>query len=334
MTLYKASPESIELASRAIREGDVICMPTETVYGLAGDALNPASIEKIYNIKNRPLNNPLIVHVPVFEDIFKYASVTADSPEQHRLLKLRHFWPGPLTVILKRSPVLPSMVSAGGDTVAIRIPRHPVALAILSACRRPLAAPSANPSGYISPTCAEHVERMLGEKIGIIIDGGPSEVGLESTVLSLIGEKPCILRPGLLDAAQLSSALGEEVQYLSDSQTPAGTMPSPGLLSQHYSPRTPAFFYDQLKDSDYTDKRVGYLCFDQSVPMFKGTAHLEVIRLSGDNQQNAREIYAALHKLDQMSLDLIVVDKIPAVGAALAIMDRLNRATAHSSHKS
>lgn len=325
-----SSENEIAAAADLIQQGQLVIVPTETVYGLAADATNSNAVRKIFEVKGRPSNNPLIVHVASLDDIFRYSDLTRSynpSLIESRVRALAPLWPGPLSIILPKGRRIPDIVSAGGDSVALRIPRHPVALRLIELCQRPIAAPSANPSMYISPTTSQHAQDMLGDKVSCVLEGGPCSVGLESTVLSLLHETPTILRPGAITATQISHLLGCDV--LTASHTKAGSsspLLSPGLLAKHYAPKTPVILCSELTSMSSLPKRIGLIMFsDEEAPCPADV--VERLSRTGDLQQIAAKLFAALHSLDDMKLDLIVVDTCEPVGLGAAIMDRLIRAS-------
>ena len=326
-----SSDTEIAAAADLIRHGHLVVVPTETVYGLAADATNAEAVAKIFEVKGRPSNNPLIVHVGSIDDIFRYSDITRSfDPKlvESRIRALAPLWPGPLSVILPKGREIADTVCAGGDSVALRIPRHSVTLRLIELCQRPLAAPSANPSMYISPTTSRHARDMLGNQVPCILEGGPCTVGLESTVLSLLDETPIILRPGAITAEEISSLLACEVSITS--HTSAGSSPalllSPGLLAKHYAPRTPVVLLPELKSITPLPKKIGVIMFsDNTLPC--PAEVVERLSHTGDVEQIAAKLFAALHSLDDMGLDLIVVDTCEPIGLGAAIMDRLIRAS-------
>ncbi len=334
--------EAIQHAADLLRAGELVSFPTETVYGLGADALNAKAVAGIFRAKGRPSENPLIVHV---SDTAGAGRVTASWSAEAELLAAA-FWPGPLTLVLPRAEQIPEVVTAGGPTVAVRVPDHPVALALLRQLERPLAAPSANRSGEISPTQAEHVWQSLGNAVALILDAGPCRGGLESTVVDLVGDVPCVLRPGLIPAAELSAVLGCPVNTrplidsqqatLSQSTALQTTQRSPGLLGRHYAPRARLELVrgsgrqrvGQLLEAG---QRVGWICWADE-PESEQVQAAELLRqpLSRDPQVYASRLYAVLHDLDAAGVDRIVVAEPPletdAPGPWLAIVDRLRRA--------
>ena len=326
-----ALPEAAEL----IRSGELVAFPTETVYGLGGDAGNPVAIKRIYDVKGRPANNPLIVHVP---DIAAAQECCVAFPALAMVLA-KTFWPGPLTLVLQRGDHICPAVSAGKDTVAMRCPNHPIAQALLRSCGRPIAAPSANTSGHTSPTTAQHVYDELAGRIGLILNGGPCAVGLESTVVDATGMYPVILRPGAVTPAMLGQCLAGAGMAMAVGISPAlaenpgsDNLKSPGLLESHYAPRTEAYrFYasDLRGFNEYlrriSNKRIGLLCFEDfavGAPIWQNRI------LPSSAEACATVLYSALRELDAMQCDVLLV-QFPenADGVWLAIQDRLRRAT-------
>lgn len=319
----------IQHAARLLREGKLVAFPTETVYGLGADATNPAAIRRVFEVKGRPSTNPLIVHLPTYAELQKYLDFNgAKNPEllRRRLDALAPLWPGPLSVVVPRVEAICAESCAGGDSVALRIPRHQVALRLLAACQKPIAAPSANPSMYISPTTASHVRDNLGGAIDYILDGGPCDVGIESTVVSLLDDVPKILRPGAITAAMLQEALGCQVEDFTPSSQ-AGTTPllSPGMLEKHYSPHTPVTLRDNIKDYASLPARVGVIRFSNA-PDSINAVEKRILSASGDLNEIAASLFSALRDFDHLRLDLIVVDTCEPIGLGAAIMDRLLRA--------
>lgn len=313
--LASDSPEhlrdAVARAAAALREGKLIGLPTETVYGLAGDATNDRAVAEIYAAKGRPRFNPLIVHVSRIEAA---RGLVAFDRRAEQLAE--RFWPGPLTMVLPRRPDCPVslLCSAGLDSLAIRLPGHPVARAIIEAAGRPLAAPSANPSGRLSPTRAEHVARSLGGKVALVVDGGPSPVGVESTVVDLTGTDAVLLRQGGLAEEELASVLGA-LRHA----TPEGPVKSPGMLASHYAPHLPL----RLDARDVRPDEA-LLAFGPEAP---AGAHT-VLNLSptGDLVEAASHLFDYLHRLDRSGARGIAAMKVPDRGLGRAINDRLRRA--------
>lgn len=312
--ILPANEESFATAAQALRAGRLVAFPTETVYGLGGNALDDRAVAAIYAAKNRPDFNPLIVHVPGLDAAAQYVHVT----DAARLL-VRSFWPGPLTFILPRRAECPLslLLSAGLDTVAIRAPQHPAAQALLAASDLPLAGPSANPSGRISPTRPEHVVEGLGDKIDYVIDGGACRVGVESSVLDLSGDTPTLLRPGAVLAEEIAAVLGVAVATI-DAAQDKGARKSPGQLTSHYAPHLPV----RLNVLTMNEGEV-MLGFGPSAPA--GAVNLSP---SGDLTEAAANLFAYLRAADRPGHRGIAVMPIPETGLGIAINDRLRRAAA------
>jgi L-threonylcarbamoyladenylate synthase len=309
-----------------LRSGGLVAFPTETVYGLGADARDASAVARVFAAKGRPAANPVIVHVTSAEEA---QPLTAAWPEAAARLAAR-FWPGPLTLVLPRSGCVPDVVTAGGPTVAVRVPAHPVALALLRAAGLPVAAPSANRSTGLSPTRAEHVLRGLGGHIDLILDGGPTAGGLESTVLDLTAPPPRLLRPGLVTPAEIEAEVGP---ILSPGLPPEGPAPlrSPGLLRRHYAPSTPLECVSEDGGARVAELlrqglRVGWAAFGE--PAGGPRDGLQVVALPRDPAAYAAGLYAALHTLDEAAVDRIVVTLPPQTEPWLAVQDRLRRASA------
>jgi len=318
-------PAVLRRAAELLHAGQLVAFPTETVYGLGANALDPEAVGRIYAAKGRPGWNPLIVHVA---DRAGAALLARTWPDAAERLSQR-WWPGPLTLVLPRRPAVPDAVTAGLDTVAIRIPAHPVALALLRASALPLAAPSANRSGEVSPTTALHVAESLGNRVPLILDGGASEVGIESTVLDLSQSHPVLLRPGAVSQEDLEALIGPVV-LAGPPRGAAAPRPSPGMLERHYSPVAPLRLYDLGEDVSRleavtrcraTGGRVAALVRD-SRPMGVD----QVVVMPDSPEEYARELYAALHRLDAGRAALILAERPPPGSAWDAIRDRLTRA--------
>ena len=326
--IHPASPDNINKAARLIRNGGLVAFPTETVYGLGANAFNPAAVEKIFAIKKRPHFDPLIVHLADQAQVESVAEVDC-AHRISQLQKLSAFWPGPLSVVLPRKSTVPAVVTAGLPSVAVRVPSHPVCRAFLRACALPVAAPSANPFGYVSPTSATHVEKYFSDSIEMILDGGDCPVGLESTIISLLGEIPLLLRHGAVTLEMLRAALGDVQEGATGS---AGENPTaPGMLKEHYAPRTPVVLRQDIKPADLPG-RTGLITFNAQASSQSDAAFSRIIALSaaGDLEEVARGLFAALHEMDGLKLDLIVVDSCENRGLGRAIMVRLTRAAAKS----
>jgi L-threonylcarbamoyladenylate synthase len=313
MRTRKATPEAISQAAAALRRGELVAFPTETVYGLGADATNGLAVAALYAAKGRPSFNPLIVHVAETAAAGALAHLT---PVAERLAAA--FWPGPLTLVLAKRPVriVTELATAGLDTIAVRVPAHPVAQALLRAANLPIVAPSANRSGHVSPTTAAHVAADLGDRVAMILDGGATPVGLESTVVDATGEAPVILRLGAVTREAIAEVLGLPVEVADgESATPA----SPGMLARHYAPATPL----RLGAHDVRPGEA-LLAFGPDVPDHAGP----MINLSpsGDLAEAAANLFAALRTLDAAGAAAIAVMAVPEQGLGEAINDRLRRA--------
>jgi len=306
----------IEDAARALRAGKLVAFPTETVYGLGANATDDQAVAAIFDAKGRPRFNPLIVHVVNREQ----ASSIANWSELAEQLAC-HFWPGPLTLILprRRDSSISLLVSAGGDTIAVRVPAHPIAEKLLRQTALPVAAPSANPAGRVSPTTATHVIQGLGDKIDLVIDGGPCAVGLESTVLDLSTPRPSLLRPGGVPQEDIEALIGERVMFASVHSHGEQGLRSPGQLRSHYAPKHPV----RLDAVDVAPDEA-LLAFGPE-PL-KGAAYTTNLSSTGDLREAASHLFAMLHDLDRHDVSGIAVMPIPSTGLGLAIVDRLKRA--------
>jgi L-threonylcarbamoyladenylate synthase len=317
-------------AAELLRAGEVVALPTETVYGLAANALDEQAVAKIFQIKGRPANNPIIIHVAGNE--MAKRCVTAWPELAGKLSKA--FWPGPLTLILPRAIIISDVVAAGGETVGIRWPSHPFIQAVIRECGFPLAAPSANLSSRVSPTNAEHVRQQLGGKIPLIVDGGQSQVGIESTVLDLTVSPPKVLRPGMIHAESLAVVCGEVQSPKSKVQSSSEALRSPGLLAKHYSPKAKLFVLD-WQDEAKLEIKIKNLklkiknCFiiaHTCIPSGGNFGGVSVI--PHDAEAFARALYAELHRCDEMGAAAIIVEAPPDLPEWAGIADRLRRAAA------
>jgi L-threonylcarbamoyladenylate synthase len=321
---------AVKRAAELLRAGEVVALPTETVYGLAANALDAQAVAKIFQIKGRPANNPIIVHVAGMEMAKRCAK---DFPAIAEKLS-KSFWPGPLTIVLPRANAIPEIVTAGGETVGIRWPGHPFIQAVIRECGFPLAAPSANLSNQISPTNAEHVRAQLGGKISLIVDGGQSQVGIESTVLDLTVSPPQILRPGMINAESLAAVCGEVQSPKSKVQSPEAALRSPGLLEKHYSPKAKLLVLNWESDADlqsqlatrHLSPATCFVIAHTKIP--SGEHFADVSVMPHDAEAFARAIYAELHRCDAAGAELIVVESPPDLPEWSGIADRLRRAAA------
>lgn len=332
----------IERAAEMIRGGDVVVFPTETVYGLGADALQPSALKRIFAAKGRPFSDPLIVHIA--EEQTLQQLTTSISDQARRLAEV--FWPGPLTMILPRSPLVPLLVTAGLETVAVRMPRHPVALALIRAAGTPIAAPSANRFMHVSPTTAQHVYADLHGCVPLILDSGPCEVGVESTVLNMCAPVPTILRPGgvsiealrrVLPDVQL--AMPKRDMHAESSTEDVGQYASPGQMLTHYAPVVPLLLFDgtveAMRRAMLTEvrrvvtqgERVGVLVADDDVPTFQESgAFIHSLGNAADPQQVASSLFAGLRQLENAGVQVILCRNFDASGLGLAIRDRLLKA--------
>ena len=311
--------EIIHQAAEIIRQGGIVAFPTETVYGLGADAFNPLAVARIFEVKRRPYFDPLIVHVAHPADVKK---LVKEIPSNAKKLT-ESFWPGPLTVVLLKDENIPDIVTAGLPTVAIRMPNHPMALSLIKESKCPIAAPSANPFGYLSPTTAEHVQEQLGDQVDLILDGGPCPVGVESTIVSFLEEKPRLLRPGGVSLEEIESVIGKVEINPNEQEKPS----APGMLPRHYAPRTPIVLdWDEKNLDIYKNKKIGLLAFQKTKNHLKFHS-VEVLSRKGDLREAAANLFAAIRRLDAMDLDLILAESIPEIGLGRAIMDRLRRAS-------
>jgi len=321
---------AVKCAVALLRAGELVALPTETVYGLAANALHPAAVAKIFAAKGRPAHNPLIVHVASLEQ----ARACADAWPPLAETLARAFWPGPLTLVLPRSTAIPDLVTAGGPTVGLRWPSHPFIQAVLRACGFPLAAPSANLSNRVSPTNARHVFEQLGDALALIVDGGQSQVGIESTVLDLSSGPPRILRPGMIHADSLAAVSGVPLAETGQASSLSSHLRSPGLLKKHYSPRARLLLLAWSDESDL-NRQVADLRLNRArchvlahthVPSPEGFGR--VCLIPHDAEAFARALYGELHSCDAHGAETILVELPPETPEWSGITDRLRRAAA------
>ena len=321
---------AVKSAAALLRAGEVVALPTETVYGLAANALDAKAVAKIYETKGRPTHNPIIVHVTGLEMAQR---CVANWPLLADQLAAA-FWPGPLTLVLPCAKEIPDNVTAGGVTVGVRWPSHPFMQAVIRECDFPLAAPSANWSNHLSPTNAEHVRRHLGDRLKLIVDGGQSQVGIESTVLDLTVSPPRVLRPGIIHEESLAAVIGEVQSPKSKVQSPDPVLRSPGLLQKHYSPKAKLVV---LHWRDEADLRFQISNFKFQISNCHVIAHTHIPSgadfasvsvIPHDAEAFARALYAELHRCDAAGAELIVVEALPETPGWRAIADRLHRASA------
>lgn len=330
----------VQLAAEFIRQGKLVAMPTETVYGLAADAKNEKAVQKIFEVKGRPATNPLIVHLADLSHILEWVTL---MPETAVILAKR-FWPGALTLVLPKHPSVPDIVTGGQQTIAIRIPNHPLALALLQAVDTGLAAPSANRYGHISPTLAQHVEADLGTRIDYILDGGACDIGIESTIVSCVSDIPVILREGSITRAEIAETLGLSVTALKASDPvidPAdlsSTLKMPGSDHSHYAPSKPLYLLDtnlileKLPLLIEQKAQLGLLCISTSITRYctdNFLKHFNFIWASMpcDPKEYARTLYEKLRSLDQTDAEILLIETPPQTSEWAAIHDRLWRAS-------
>jgi L-threonylcarbamoyladenylate synthase len=313
--------KDIEKAAELLQRGKLVAIPTETVYGLAANAVDEKAVLAIFVAKQRPFFDPLIVHVHSIAAVSQYATF---NDERLKLLADR-FWPGPLTILLPKKSSIPPIVTSGLDQVAVRIPRHPLTLQLLEKIKLPLAAPSANPFGYISPTRPEHVQRQLGNKIDYILDGGDCTVGIESTIVGIEENKLCLYRLGGLAPEAIEKVAGRVELKLTSSSDPR----APGQLQQHYSPKKPLVLGnigELLRQ--HSDKKLAVIYFgtERNLP----PANVTVFNLSekGDVNEAALNLFNCLRAADESSAEMVISEKVPDEGLGKAINDRLSRAAA------
>ena len=314
--------ENTLIAARMLCRGQLVAFPTETVYGLGADATNSDSVAGIFESKQRPAFDPLIVHAA---DIAGARQVVTDFPEVAQKLA-EEFWPGPLTLVLPKQPHISDLVTAGLPGVGVRIPNHPLAIELLKAVGRPVAAPSANPFGGISPTTARHVLDGLGGRIDGVLDGGPCNVGVESTVVSLMMDQPTLLRPGGLPIEDIETVIGTVQPAVSDPSQDNAAQPAPGMLSRHYAPTT---MLQTIAVDDEAlpikGQRCGLLTHGPH-PCRQEFEQIEQLSDNGDLRTCAANFFAALRSLDSANLDVIIARSFPATGLGIALNDRLHRA--------
>jgi L-threonylcarbamoyladenylate synthase len=323
-----ADTAGIAAAAAILRAGGLVAFPTETVYGLGAHALDLAAVRRIFEAKQRPADDPLIVHVASLDQVPEIAEV---NPFAEQLAA--RFWPGPLTLVLPKRDGVPPEVTAGLASVAVRVPAHPVAQALLHACGLPIAAPSANLFGRPSPTRAEHVIADLDGRIDAVLDGGPTDVGVESTIVDLTTEPPRLLRAGGLSLEAIEAALGMRLTIVT--RTADGPQPAPGMLAAHYAPRTPLVLVvgtsarqRLIAEVAATQQRIGVLALEEDRAELRNAAHIEVVGAWSEPEASARRLFDALRTLDAASLDLMYARLLadPSTGLGRALADRLRRA--------
>ncbi len=311
----------INLAADILKADGIIGLPTETVYGLAGNIFSESAIKEIFHIKQRPLYNPLIVHIKSIEDS---KTIATEIPPIATTLA-NHFWPGPLTLLLKKNASVPDLVTAGKPTVAVRMPNHPIALALLRLLDFPLAAPSANPFGMISPTKAQHVDEYFKNNIKLVLDGGICETGIESTIIGFDNNEVVVYRLGGVSIEEIEHLAGKVKLITKNDKTPE----APGMLSKHYAPATPLIFTADIENTihQYKDKKIGLLLFDKATSTVPKNTIQRVLSSDKNLNEAASILYETLHQLDKMMLDIIIAEQFPETGMGNVINDKLSRAS-------
>jgi len=310
----------ISKAVTILSNEDVVAIPTETVYGLAANIFSQKAIQRIFEVKQRPLFNPLIVHIHSIDQVSVLCSEFPDSAKQLATA----FWPGSLTLVLKKNEIVPDLITANKDTVGLRMPNHPVTIRLLRELNFPLAAPSANPFNRISPTKSIHVADYFKDDIQMVLEGGECENGLESTIIGFENDQPVLYRLGAISVEEIESVVGPIQVNNKVKKTPD----APGMLAKHYAPQTKTFLVDELDLflGLYPNKRIATITFCEDVNA-PNVVHTEVLSASGDLKEAASKLYSTLHKLDRLNLDMIVAQRFPSVGLGASINDRLERAT-------
>lgn len=312
----------VESAASLLRKGGLVAFPTETVYGLGADATNVEAVAKVFAAKQRPTFDPLIVHICDRSQLPDIVTAVSDIAD----LLMRRFWPGPLTLVLPRTAMIPDLVTAGLPGVGVRMPMHPIALKLLRSAGCPVAAPSANPFGRISPTTAAHVIEGLGNRVDCVVDGGPCLVGLESTVLSLMDDRPVLLRPGGCPPEDIEKEIGAVERAVTDLSKDDAAQPAPGMLSRHYAPRTPLTLIDPLARAvPLPGRRTGLMTWGAS-PEEAGFDRVIRLTESNDLTECAAKFFASLRTLDTSGLNAIIARRFPEHGLGIAMNDRLRRA--------
>ena len=308
---------SVSEAARLLKEGEVVAIPTETVYGLAGNAFEPKALAQIFAAKERPTFDPLIVHIA---DIAQLTDIAKDIPDSAYKLA-EAYWPGPMTIILPKKDCIPDLCTSALPSVAVRFPSHPIAQAIIKESGLPLAAPSANLFKHVSPTTAEHVAAQLADRIAGIVDGGPCSVGVESSIISLVGE-PTVMRPGAITPEMFKAILGE-VKIKESTSKPGQPMLAPGQCDTHYPPQVP-LYYGEVPAGYTLPEHTVRIAFGTQAGPIPATVNLSA---TGDMVEATSKLYAFMHDLDKSEYDLILVDPIPNTGVGMALNDRLKRAS-------
>lgn len=308
--------KAVEILNRE----ELVAIPTETVYGLAGNIYSDTAIKKIFTMKKRPFFNPLIVHIHSMEQVMELAD---GFPEKAQQLA-KAFWPGSLTLILPKKDTVPDLITAGNDTVGIRMPNHILTLELLRNLSFPIAAPSANPFTQISPTTAQHVKNYFNGELEMVLDGGDCENGIESTIIGFENNEPVVYRLGSIALEDITAVIGNVVLKNNKEQAPN----APGMLEKHYAPRTKTYLVENVTDfiAQHPDKKIGLLLHTNNHDNYK-VAHIHYLSKTGDLKEAATNLYSAMHELDLLKLDLIIAQRLPDTGLGQSINDRLERAT-------
>lgn len=317
MKILEPNLENLKLAGEELKNGKLVVIPTETVYGLGADALNPTAVANIFAAKKRPFFDPLIVHIADRETLEKIAIIEGEKAEK----MIKAFWPGPITMIFKKKEIVPDIVTSGLESVAVRMPANKFALEVIRNSTGAVAAPSANPFGYLSPTTAQHVIEQLGDSVDYIVDGGKCEVGVESTVIDMTKEIPVVLRPGGLDPYLIEEVIGEIEIFDRTTLNPT----APGQLPNHYAPRIPLEIVDDWKGKEIV-KNSGYLSFEFPEGKLPFDA-VEILSPCGSLVEAAANLFEALHRLDKSGVKKIYAQRVPDMGIGKAVNDRLYKAS-------
>jgi L-threonylcarbamoyladenylate synthase len=311
---------TIHLAETILKNNGIIGFPTETVYGLAGSAFSDKAIHSIFQLKKRPHNNPLIVHIG---SVHQLEGIVREIPPKANVL-INQFWPGPLTLLLKKSSKISDLVTAGQDTVAIRMPSHPLALELLNSIDFPVVAPSANPYQSISPTMPKHVDSYFGAKIPLILDGGPCSKGIESTIVGFEGDQVIVYRLGAITLEDLESCVGTVLENNKSHEK----IKSPGMAKKHYSPKTPLLCSSFIRNDiqKYVSKKIAVVYFDD-LDGLESNEGIDCYSFQGDLQYASANLYGLLHDLDSRNYDIIIIEKFPDLGLGKTLNDRIERAS-------
>lgn len=307
-------------AAEILSRNELVAIPTETVYGLAANIYSDTAIKKIFELKKRPFFNPLIVHIHSMEQVMELA---VDFPEKAQLLA-KAFWPGSLTLILKKQAAVPDLITAGNDTVGIRMPQHDLTLELLKSLPFPVAAPSANPFTHISPTSAEHVKNYFNGALEMVLDGGDCKNGIESTIVGFENEEPVVYRLGSISIEDIRAVVGNVTLKNNKEKAPN----APGMLEKHYAPRTKTYLVENIAHfvAQHPDQKIGLLLHIKE-PKDHGVEKTIYLTETGDLKEAASKLYSAMHELDKWDLDMIVAQRLPDTGLGKSINDRLERAT-------